>query len=136
MIFMDDTPIACTTPAEEEAFVFECNCASLEGLSRRFHNTFDYIATKENHNYTDTHLEPYRQALLIILLELRIRQYEVDYDGNIYKTPYIIPIPKEYERARLRQIQQLKHMSLNELTFLCQRTVSRAAEKANKGTKL
>ncbi|MFN8694036.1 MAG: hypothetical protein ACK5XX_06475 [Holosporales bacterium] len=85
--------------------------------------------------YSEEHQKPYRMALLEVLLELRIRGYEADYDGFVYPSPMLYVVPEQFRAARLRQIHRLRKMPTDHVGHLCLKTMKNLLQIAQQTSK-
>ena len=89
---------------------FHLLTSSLEELKGHFEGTFQKIGALDACGYSPERREPYVRALLPILLELRVRGYEADYGGNLYKSAFIVPVPEHYPSQRARRKHRLRSL--------------------------
>ena len=105
-------------------------------LKRYFKATFSHVNGMQDNDSEKSAISPYRDALILILVELRVRGFEVDYQGLIYKSCYFFPIPNRFKTEKNRQIHAIKSMDVEQMIFYAQQTLNYVAGKAYKSSKI
>jgi hypothetical protein len=100
-----------------------------------FKATFCRYNAMKRQGYSAEFVAGVRQALYEILLEMRVRGYEADHAGTIYRAPVIIPVPGHRAIACRRQAEKLKRLSRDSLKHLCETTRRLAAKAASQESK-
>lgn len=109
------------------------SCSESE-LIAHFKATFTRFNQLKKQGYSADRLEPMREALYEVLIEMRVRGLEADYSGNVYRPAMIVPLPPSH-KAFCRQREKLKRVRRETLKHLCETTrklASRAASKESK----
>ncbi|MFM7622068.1 MAG: hypothetical protein ACKO57_03740 [Alphaproteobacteria bacterium] len=138
MIFEDDTDaLALVTedPPLRRALSFHLLTCSLDELKHHFGATFQKVGALRACGYSDEITEPYARALVFLLLELRVRGYEADYNGNIYKSPVIVPVPATYPSERERQKHRLLSLDTDFFRTLYGKTLQMLRGQVKKESK-
>lgn len=109
---------------------FQLVCTSTDELKELFESTYKKVNTMTDEGYSRESILPFKQGLLEILVELRVRRIEADKQGRLYKSATVYPVPKIFAAARKRQVHLLKQLDLSSLQYLCKRTLRAAAAEA------
>lgn len=107
-----------------------------EDVLAYFKATFDRMQEMSEAGYSAECVNSVKQALYEILLEMRVRGFEADYAGIVYRPAVIVPVPEHQTVARRRQTERLKRMSQDSLRHLCDKTrklATKAASQESKG---
>ncbi len=135
---------------EEEHFVMCLRDRSVDALEDlRFHlvcsstdenrhyctATLNKIRKLREQGYSSETISMYESALVEVLVELRVRGYEVDYSGHIFRSPVFVPVPVYFRNARRRQIERLRNIDMDHLGHLCAQTMTAAVEQARQTSK-
>ena len=107
-----------------------------EDVLAHFSATFDRMQQMKTNGYSPECIKSVMQALYEILLEMRVRGFEADYAGIVYRPAVIVPVPEHQTIARRRQTERLKRMSQDVLRHLCDKTrklATKAASQESKG---
>jgi hypothetical protein len=138
MIFNEDT--SALALAAEDALLgrelgFHLLTCSLEDVRAHFDATFQKVGVLGACGYSPETIAPFERALVFILLELRVRGYEADYNGNVYKSPFIVPIPEDYPSERERQKYRLRSMDPDFFRSLYTKTLQALRSKVKQESK-
>jgi hypothetical protein len=101
-----------------------------------FKATFERLKEMKAKRYSPECIASVKQALYEILLEMRVRGFEADYSGTVYRATVIVPVPARQVAASRRQIEKLKRLSRDSLKHLCEKTrqlTTKAASQESKG---
>ncbi len=113
MVFDDETEALVWVAGDargQREIRFHLLTCSLEEVKQHFEATFQKVSALRACGYSPEIIAPYEHALIPILLELRIRGYEADYSGQIYKSAFIVPVPESYPSERERQKHRLRSL--------------------------
>jgi hypothetical protein len=138
MIFDEDThalALATENPRLARELRFHLLTCSLEELRHHFDATFQKMGALGACGYSPEKIEPFERALVSILLELRVRGYEADYNGNIYKSAFIVPIPEGYPSERERQKYRLHSLDPDFFRSLYNKTLQTLRSKVKQESK-
>jgi hypothetical protein len=100
-----------------------------------FKATFTHLKQMQKQRYSAECTLSVKQALYEILLEMRIRGFEADYAGTVYRAPVIVPVPGHLGVAGRRQAEKLKRLNRDSLKYLCETTRKLAAKAASQESK-
>jgi hypothetical protein len=100
-----------------------------------FKATFERLKQMKSQRYSAECVATVKHALYEILLEMRIRGFEADYAGTIYRASVIVPVPGHLTAANRRQSEKLKRLSRESLKHLCETTRKLAAKAATQESK-
>ncbi len=137
MIFVNDTErfaLSLNNQTIEEAR-FHLVCSTTSEVKKHFQATFKKINSMKNGQYSQDATQPYQDALVEVLVELRVRGYEADSAGKIYKPEVFVPVPTEYQAARQRQAARLRNLREEQLVSLCNSTMKVAISNAGRSSK-
>lgn len=136
MIFNDDTEALVGVQGDGyEDLRFHLLTSTLDEVRQHFRATFQKVHALRACGYSAEMIAPYEQALIPILLELRIRGYEVDYSGHIYKNALIVPVPDLYPLERERQKHRLRHVQPEFFQILYTNTLQTLRAQVKKESK-
>lgn len=138
MIFNDDTGALAWSEGDargHEDLRFHLLTSTLDEVRQHFQATFQKVNALRACGYSPEMIAPYAQALMPILLELRVRGYEVDYGGHIYKNPLIVPVPDHYPLERERQKHRLRHLPPEFFQTLYTNTLQKLRDQVKKESK-
>ena len=138
MIFDEDThalSLATEAPRLARELRFHLLTCSLEELRHHFDATFQKMGALRACGYSSETIEPFERALVSILLELRVRGYEADYNGNLYKSAFIVPVPEHYPSERERQKYRLHSLDPDFFRNLYNKTLQALRSKVKQESK-
>jgi hypothetical protein len=140
MIFETDADLyALSLPTEapqaRRDLLFHLLTCHLDQIKRHFKMTFEKMEILESCGYSPEKIAPYQRALLEILIELRVRGYEADYRGHLYRSASVIPVPEEYSLARERQKHRLRTLDPYLFSVVYEKTLKTLRSNAKQDSK-
>lgn len=114
---------------------FHLVCSTTNEVKKHFKATFAKIKSLKAESYSMEAIQPYRESLVEVLIELRVRGFESDAAGNVYKPEVFVPVPDVYQAARQRQMVRLRNLREEQLVSLCNSTIKTAMMNAGRSSK-
>jgi hypothetical protein len=141
MIFESDADLyALTLPTDthqaQRDLAFHLLTCYLDEVKKHFQATFQKIEVLRSCGYSPEKIAPYERALLEILLELRVRGYEADHSGHLYKSSSVVPIPNAYNLARERQKHRLRTLDPDVFRIVYGKTIQKLRSQAKQESKV
>jgi hypothetical protein len=115
---------------------FHLASSSDQEVFAHFKATFAQLRKVQKQGYSAECVRGVKYALYETLLEMRVRGFEADHSGTIYRPTVIVPVPGHRAVACRRQTEKLKRVSRESLRHMCDTTrkiALRAASQESKG---